>query len=97
MYIILQALAVVILFIGIKALLHCLIDNHKLPNWLNYKPFNCMKCASFWSMVFTYVILGLSLKAWWLLGIGLLLTALDTAATIIDEKNTVSIYDEDYE
>lgn len=61
-----------------------------LPSWLDYKPFNCSKCLSFWLMGTIYVISSYLLE--WnllILILGLTLTILNTIAKIIDERRRI--------
>lgn len=81
----------VVLWLGFEV-----TENREMPTWLNYKPFKCRKCLTFWTLTFVYLTIGLSFQLWWLLGTGLLLAILNSLAQAIDEReNTVSIFEDD--
>lgn len=86
-----------ILFFFIKFMAWYVIEKKEwIPEWLNYKPFNCVQCCSFWtnlilSSTATYFI-HFDFYLW------ILITLLDAVAYLIDRKqNTVSIDDFDNE
>lgn len=57
-----------------------------IPSWLDYKPFSCKKCLSFWAGIATSV--AFCLIGWWIAGITLiLLSTLNSVAVILDERN----------
>lgn len=93
---ILQLLLVLVIFLPIKWMCYKITEVWGLPTFLDYKPWKCRKCLSFWTLVAFYLCSGLMFKLWITMGVGLVLTVLDTIAVIIDQKNkTIKI--EDYE
>ena len=85
----------IFVFFVIDYLVYLIIENDKIPSWLQYKPFVCRKCASFWALVFAYVVIGISFKLWYFLGCGLILASLNALAMHLDEKNTISLQEWD--
>ena len=92
---IIQIILVVILFLAIKWFAWNFTERRwGIPEWLDYQPYNCFKCFSFWSLLSTYLAIELLFEVYIFMGIGLGLTVLDTIAYIIHEKNnTISIED----
>lgn len=84
---ILQVILVLALFIPVKWLTYNITEKWGLPEWLDYKPFSCYLCLTFWSLMAVYLTVGLVFKAYVTLGAGVLLTVLNTVAMYIDQKN----------
>lgn len=74
-----------IIFYLIKYFIYQLTDVKGLPSFLNYKPYNCYKCFSFWLNISISILFTIYVNIIGLFGIGL--TILDTIAFIIYEKN----------
>lgn len=78
-------------FFIIKILSWFLIEKKQLtPTWLDYKPFNCTQCFSFWTNI------TLSILSTWLISpylfVWIAITALDAVAYIVDRiENTEKI------
>lgn len=70
-----------------------MITEKGLPEWLQYQPYCCYKCFSFWSLLFIYINIFLisDYTYWYTLIVGIILTVLDAIALHIDENNTISI------
>lgn len=84
---ILQVILVLALFIPVKWLTYNITEKWGLPEWLDYKPFSCYLCLTFWSLMAVYLTVGLVFKAYVTLGAGVLLTVLNAVAMYIDQKN----------
>lgn len=84
---ILQVILVLALFIPVKWLTYNITEKWGLPEWLDYKPFSCYLCLTFWSLMAVYLTVGLVFKAYVTLGAGLLLTVLNAVAMYVDQKN----------
>lgn len=95
MYHLLQFIGVVIIFIISNWLTWWLTedkDEGHIPEFLNFKPFVCRKCLTFWLLIGIYIALGICLKLWVVLIAGILLAILNAIAMHINEKNkTVKI------
>ena len=87
----LLALISIFNFFVIKILSWFFIDIKEItPEWLNYKPFNCSFCFSFWTNI------TLSILSTWLISpylfVWISITALDAVAYIVDRyENTEKI------
>lgn len=90
---ILQTILVLIIFFPIKWLCYKITEEWGLPEWLQYKPYVCRKCLSFWSLMALFLSSGLLCHLWITMAVGLILTILDTVAVIVDQRNkTIKIY-----
>lgn len=91
---IVQIIIALISFLLIKYSIYWILENDKLPHFLNYKPYSCYLCCGFWANLFYFSTMFIINNNWYILSIyGLILTILDTIALYIDEKNTTSIND----
>lgn len=84
---ILQVILVLALFLPVKWLTYNITEKWGLPEWLDYKPFSCYLCLTFWSLMAVYLTVGLVFKAYVTLGAGVLLTVLNAVAMYIDQRN----------
>lgn len=80
-----------ILFFAVKWLAFLIVQNVELPEFLDYKPYNCNDCLSFWlnlsiSITITLIITKLSV-------IYVIITILDGIAMLIDKRNFKSLKD----
>ena len=97
-YIFLQILALFIIAVGVISFSYWWTEGRGeyKPNWLNYKPFNCKICLTFWTLIVIYVTIGLTLNLNLFLWGGIIFAAANALAMKIDEKNkTISIDDYD--
>lgn len=81
-----QIILVLAIFFTTKFLAWKITDEWELPMWLRYKPWECYKCLSFWSLMAQFMVCGLILHLWITMAVGVVLTILDTIAYIINEK-----------
>lgn len=82
-------LSLIILFFVVKWLAFLIVQNVKLPVYIDYKPYNCPTCLSFWlnlglSVCLTLIITKLSV-------IYIIITLLDGVALLIDYRNFKSL------
>lgn len=96
MMIALQIFLGVVLYFMAKYIAYYIIEKKQMfPKFLNYKPFNCVKCCTFWISIFVFSTL-LFLKLYATGIIGLMLATLDAIAQTINEKEkTISLKDYD--
>lgn len=78
-----------ILFFAVKWLAFLIVQNVELPVWLDYKPYNCPTCLSFWlniglSVCLTFLITKLSV-------IYVIITILDGIAMLIDKRKIINL------
>lgn len=87
MIILLQALAALIIFLAVNYGAYWLTEVKGLPAWLQYKPWVCRLCLTFWSLMGIYITLWLSFSCLYIAIYGCLLAALNAAAMWIDQKD----------
>lgn len=63
--------------------------NKHYPAFLDYKPWNCRTCFTFWLQLFTYIGLSLILNNFFYMA-GLILVVLNTIALLVDEKHKIN-------
>ena len=86
-------LSILIIFFLIICVIFQFTDKKGLPEFINYKPFNCYKCANFWILNFIYGV-AIWVTGSWIFLVGNALTILDAIARHIHEKNnTIKIED----
>lgn len=88
---ILQLILVIALFIPIKWICYKITEEWGLPMFLNYMPYSCRKCLSFWSLMAIYISIGLVFHLYITMAVGAILTVLDVIAVIVDQKKKTII------
>lgn len=88
---ILQLILVIALFIPIKWICYKVTEEWGLPTFLNYMPYSCFKCLSFWSLMAIYISIGLVFHLYITMAVGAILTILDAIAVIVDQKKKTII------
>lgn len=96
MIILLQALAALIIFFAVNYGAYWVTEVKGLPVWLQYKPWVCRMCLTFWSLMGIYITLWLSFSCLYIAIYGILLAILNAIAMWIDQRDrTVKIEDFD--
>ena len=86
-------IAIIIIFFLTKALIFYFTDINGLPPFLQYQPYSCYKCMSFWTLTFIFATIAICFKEYLFL-LGNTLTILDTIALHIYQKNNTIKIDE---
>lgn len=84
---ILQVILILAMFIPIRWFAWKVTEEWGLPEWLQYKPWNCKLCLTFWSLLFSYLTIGLIFHLPITLYGGIALAILNALAMWIDQKN----------
>lgn len=84
---ILQVILILAMFILIRWFAWKVTEVWGLPEWLQYKPWNCKLCLTFWSLVVSYLTVGLIFNLPITLYGGIALAILNALAMWIDQKN----------
>ena len=88
----LQVILIFVLFIPIRYLAWKVTEEWGLPEWLQYKPWNCKLCFTFWSLLATYLSIGLIFNLYITLIGGIAFAIMNALAMWIDQRNkTVKI------
>lgn len=84
---ILQVIAALITFVLIAFFAWYVTEKRRLiPVFLEYKPFNCRKCLTFWLGEALFLSIGIIYHLWVFTTVGCLITALNAIAMHVDEK-----------
>ena len=83
----LQFIAVFIIFLITNYFAWWFTEKDNVPEFLQYKPFQCRLCLTFWLLVGIYITIGISFKLWIVLIAGILLSILNAGAMWINQKN----------
>ena len=93
---ILQIILIFTIFILDRFVVDKWVNQENYPVWLNYQPFNCEVCATFWSLLAIYLTVGLVFQWWWTMIGGMILAVLNAIAMWVNKKNkTIKIEDYD--
>ena len=88
---ILQVILILAMFIPIRWFAWKVTEVWGLPEWLQYKPWNCKLCLTLWSLLFSYLTVGLIFHLPITLYCGIALAILNALAMWIDQKNKTII------
>ena len=93
---ILQIILIFTIFIIDRYVVDKWVNQKNYPKWLDYSPFNCQMCCTFWSLLAIYLTVGLVFQWWWTMIGGMILAILNAIAMKIDQKNkTIKVEDYD--
>lgn len=83
---------VLLVFAGVKWLTYNIVEKWQaIPVWLNYQPWNCQFCLSFWLNLVVFSVFTYQFTLFFLIGV--CLTLLDALAYLIYKKNnTIEIF-----
>lgn len=94
MEVLIQFIAVGIIFFIVNYFTWRFTEKDNVPEFLDYKPFKCRLCLTFWLLVGIYIAFGISFKLWVVLIAGIILAGLNAIAMKVHQKNnTVRIED----
>lgn len=93
MIIFLQFILILVIFLPIRYVAYWITEVKGLPEWLNYKPFNCKLCLTFWSLMAAYTAIWLSFSCLYTGIGGIIFTILNAIAMWIDQKNKTVKFD----
>ena len=82
-----QFVLMTLAFFVVKYCAYVATEEIGMPRWLNFKPFNCNKCLSTWTLASVYTVLGLSFDWYYLMIGGIILAILNGIAMEIDQRN----------
>lgn len=82
------------IFFIVRYLAYKITNEWGLPIWLQYKPFSCELCLTFWSLIVIYLTISLSLSCLYIGICGVLLAVMNALAMWKDQKDkTIIIID----
>lgn len=89
-----QLLSGVLIYFLIKGLLYYIIEvKYLIPKFLEYPPYICLKCATFWTSLFVFGFIAITLSIPTAV-IGIMLAILDAIAMHIHQKNKTMLLEE---
>lgn len=87
-----EFMAVIIIFLTVSYGAYYITEVKGLPIWLQYKPFECRMCLTFWSLIGIYSAIWASFSCLIIGVVGITLAILNAIAMYIDQRNkTVKI------
>ena len=87
MEILFELVIMVIIFFSVNYGGYWITEVKGLPEWLQYKPFVCRMCLTFWSLMGVYIALGLSFSCLYMMVGGIILAIMNALAMWIDQRN----------
>lgn len=87
MMILLQFILILAVFIPVRYIGWKITEEWGVPIWLDYKPFNCKLCLTFWLLIGVYVAIGLSFSCLYVMVGGIVLAIMNALAMWIDQRN----------
>ena len=84
---ILQVILILAIFLPVRWVCWKITEEWGVPEMIDYRPWNCKLCLTFWSLLATYLTVGLIFQIYITLIGGIVLTVLNAVAMYIDQKN----------
>ena len=81
-----QFIGVIIIFLLSNWFTWWFTEKGNVPDFLDFKPFSCRLCLTFWLLVGIYIAIGISFKLWVVLIAGVILAALNAGAMWVNQK-----------
>ncbi len=76
-----------VIFFAVNYAAYCITEVHGLPQWLQYKPWECRLCLTFWTLIAIYLAIWVSFECL-IIGIGgITLASMNALAMYIDQRN----------
>lgn len=82
-----EFILILVIFLFIKWLTWKITEEWGLPDWLQYKPWVCNLCLTFWSLIGVYSAIWASFSCLIIGVVGILLAILNAIAMYIDQRN----------
>lgn len=95
MEILFSIITVFVIFFIVKYLTWKITNEWGLPEWLQYKPWICDLCLTFWSLIFIYSTFWLSFNCLYIGVVGDSLAIMNALAMWIDQRNRTIYIDEE--
>lgn len=91
-----EFILIFILYLLVVYAAYYVTEVKRLPDWLQFPPFHCRKCLTFWSLLAVSLVIGFSFDLPVFMATGILLSVLTGTSMYYDEKNkTISLKDYD--
>lgn len=76
-----------VIFFAVNYWVYWLTEVRGLPEWLQYKPWICRLCLTFWTLIFIYSAIWLSFACLTIGISGILIASMNALAMWIDQRN----------
>ena len=84
---ILQVISILAIFLPVRWLCWKITEDWGVPEMIDYRPWNCKLCLTFWSLIAIYLTVGLILQAYITMIGGIILAILNAIAMYINQRN----------
>ena len=82
-----EFIAMMLIFFIVNYAAYYVTEVKGLPTWLQYRPWICRLCLTFWTLIFTYTAIWLSFACLYLGIGGILLATMNALAMYIHQRN----------
>lgn len=82
-----EIITVFVIFFVVSYAAYYITEVKGLPQWLQYKPWECRLCLTFWTLITIYTTIWLSFHCLYIGIGGIILAILNAIAMWIDQRN----------
>lgn len=75
-----------VIFFTINYAAYWITEVRGLPRWLQYKPWECRLCLTFWTLIFIYSAIWISFACLTIGLCGIILASMNALAMYVDQK-----------
>lgn len=83
----LQFTLMFIIYLIVVPVVYYWTEVRRLPKWLQFPPFHCRKCLTFWTLIGISLVIGLSFNWEYFMISGIILAIMTAIAMHVDQKN----------
>ena len=83
----LQFALMFIIYLIVVPVVYYWTEVRRLPKWLQFPPFHCRKCLTFWTLIGISLVIGLSFNWEYFMISGIILAIMTAIAMHVDQKN----------
>lgn len=83
----LQFALMFIIYLIVVPVVYYWTEVRSLPKWLQFPPFHCRKCLTFWTLIGISLVIGLSFNWDYFMISGIILAIMTAIAMHVDQKN----------
>jgi uncharacterized membrane protein len=76
-----------IIYLIVVPVVYYWTEVRRLPEWLQFPPFHCRKCLTFWTLIGISLVIGLSFNWEYFMISGIILAIMTAIAMHVDQKN----------
>ncbi len=87
MEVLFEIIMMFVVFFAINYAAYYVTEVKGLPRWLQYKPWECRLCLTFWTLLATYLTILLSFQCLYIGIGGIILASMNALAMWIDQRN----------